>query len=226
MKPLKYIFLLLITIYLISCRSDNDAVVSPNLNHNYAGLAVGNFVIYNVDSITYDDFTASVDTSQFQIKEKIESQLVDLEGDNSYRIERYRKEKDSINWVLIDVWSSKLVATNYQKVEENVRFIKLVFPIRANKTWNGNIKNNLGEQQYHFSAVHQPAIIGGFPLDSVSTVLQAENINLISENLFEEKFATNIGMVYKRELSRKRDSLSGFWLGTDVTMILAAYGKE
>jgi len=226
LKPLKYIFLLLITIYFISCRSDNDAVVNPNLNHNYTGLAVGNFVIYNVDSIAYNDFTSSVDTFQFQIKEKIESQLLDLEGDNSYRIERYRKEKDSLNWVLIDVWSSKLVATNYQKVEENVRFIKLVFPIRANKTWNGNIKNNLGEQQYHFSAVHQPAIIGGFHLDSVSTVSQVEDLNLISENFFEEKFATNIGMVYKRELSRKRDSLSDPWLGKDVTMILAAYGKE
>jgi len=226
LKPLKHIFLFLITLYFVSCRSDNDTVVNPNLNHNYAGLAVGNFVIYNVDSIAYDDVTASVSTSQFQIKEKIESQLVDLEGDNSYRIERYRKEKDSINWVLIDVWSSKLVSTNYQKVEENVRFIKLVFPIRANKTWNGNIKNNLGEQQYYFSAVHQPAIIGGFPLDSVSTVSQIEDINLISENLFEEKFATNIGMVYKRELSRKRDSLSGAWLGTDVTMTLATYGKE
>ncbi|PKP49034.1 MAG: hypothetical protein CVT95_03770 [Bacteroidetes bacterium HGW-Bacteroidetes-12] len=226
MNPLKYIFLLLITIYLISCRSDNDAVINPNLNHNYAGLAVGNFVIYNVDSIVYDDFTASVNTFQFQIKEKIESQLVDLEGDNSFRIERYRKEKDSINWVLIDVWSSKLVATNYQKVEENVRFIKLVFPIRANKTWNGNIKNNLGEQQYQFTSIHQPEVVGGFALDSVSTVLQAEDINLISENLFEEKFATNIGMVYKRELSRKRNSLSDPWLGKDVTMTLVAYGKE
>lgn len=220
-----YISLFSIALF-IGCSSDNDGVITPNLNHNYAGLAVGNFVIYDVDSIFFNDFDSSVDTFQFQIKEKIESQFIDLEGDESFRIERFKKTSDSTGFVLVDVWNSKLVTTNFQKVEENVRFIKLTFPIRMNNTWNGNIKNSLGEQSYEYTSIHQPDFIGGFNLDSVSTVLQFDDVNLITQNFFEEKYAANIGLVYKKELSRQRANLSAPWLGRDVTMTLFAYGKE
>lgn len=213
-------------IFIVSCNSDNEGVVTPNLNHNYTGLEVGKFVVYTVDSIFFNNFNNSIDTFQFHIKEKIESQFIDLEGNEAYRIERFKKQTDSLIWVLTDVWNAKLVTTNYQKVEENVRFIKLTFPIRINNDWNGNIKNTLGKQQYEYTAIHQPEIIGGFNLDSVSTVLQLDDVNLISQNFFEEKFAANIGLVYKKELSRQRADLSSPWLGKDVTMTLFSYGKE
>lgn len=220
-----YLHLFIFTL-IISCNSDNEGVITPNLNHNYAGLEVGKFVVYTVDSIFFNNFNNSIDTFQFQIKEKIESQFIDLEGDEAFRIERFKKQIDSTKWVLKDVWDAKLVTTNYQKVEENVRFIKLTFPIRINNDWNGNIKNNLGKQQYEYTAIHQPEIIGGFSLDSVTTVLQLDDVNLITQNFFEEKFAANIGLVYKKELSRQRTNLSAAWLGKDVTMTLFAYGKE
>lgn len=225
MRVFIYLPLFIVTLF-VGCNSDNDDVIKPNLNHNYAGLEVGKFVVYTVDSIFFNDFNSSIDTFNFHVKEKIESQFIDLEGDEAYRIERFKKPIDSTNWVLTDVWSSKLATTNYQKVEENIRFIKLIFPIRINKNWNGNNKNNIGEQIYEYTAVHQPEVIGSFKLDSVSTILQFNDINLISQKFFEEKFATNIGLVYKKELNRERDSLNAPWLGKDVTMTLFAYGKE
>ena len=211
---------------LVGCKSDKDNVVRPNLNYNYAGLLVGNYVIYNVDSIFYNDLTNSADTFQYQIKEKLESQITDLQGDPSFRIERYKKHNDSIYWELVDVWNSKITTTNYQKVEENIRYVKLIFPVRANKTWDGNNFNNEGQMMYEYTAIHQPENIGGHSLDSVATVIQQNDINLISQQLYEEKFATKIGMVYQKRLSRKRANLSAPWLGFDVTMILATYGNE
>lgn len=217
---------LMVLITFLGCKSDKDDNVIPNLSYNYAGLRTGNYIIYNVDSIFYDDFTATIDTFHFQIKEHLASTFTDLQGDPAYRIERFKKYPDSTHWELIDVWQSKITINNYQKVEENDRFVKLIFPVRANKTWDGNNFNNLGEQLYEYTTVHQAENIGGIAFDSVATVTQINDVNLISENLFIEKFATDIGMVYQKRLSRKRANLSAPWLGYDFTMTIAAYGIE
>ena len=73
--------------------------------------------------------------------------------------------------------------------------------------------NNNGEMEYEYTSVHQSEIIGNNSLDSVTTVLQFENINLIEEDFFEEKFAANIGLVYKKSVSIKNkfNSSTGLW---------------
>jgi hypothetical protein len=217
------------SIVFFSCKKDSESV-TPNLNYNYAGLAVGNYIIYDVDSVFYNDFDGTINSFSFQRKEVIESGFIDLEGDVAYKIHRFKKVVDSLGWVLTDVWSSKLTTTTYEKVEENARFVKLLFPIRANKIWNGNTKNNQQSMEYEYTTVHTPAIIGGIFLDSVSTVLQFENINNIEEEIKKEKFATNIGLVYKRSVlvHKGYNSITKLWerdAGTDVTMTLSSYGK-
>ena len=138
MKLISIHIILIALITFFGCKSDKEDTVKPNLNYNYAGLQTGNYIIYNVDSIFYDDFTATSDTFHFQIKEHLNATFTDLQGDPAYRIERFKKYPDSTHWELVDVWQSKITTTNYQKVEENDRFVKLIFPVRANKTWNGN----------------------------------------------------------------------------------------
>jgi len=221
----KVIFAILISTLFFSCKKDKNTA-TPNFNYNYANLKVGKYVIYNVDSITFNDFTGTVDTSKFQIKEVLASNYTDLEGDNAFKIIRYKKDVDSLTWVLTDVWDCKITTRTYEKVVENVRYIKMIFPIRLNQTWNGNSKNNLGNLTYEFTSVHQPEVIGGNALDSVSTVLQNDNINLVQEEYAEEKFAANIGLVYKKNISKIRSDLSSPWSGYDVTMTLLTYGNN
>ena len=47
---------------------------------------------------------------------------------------------------------------------------------------------------------------------------------LIHPELFEEKYARGVGMVYKRSMSLVRANTIKPWLGYDVTMTLSAYG--
>lgn len=219
----------ILLVLLLSCSKDKEEYVEPYLGHDYAGLEVGKYVVYDVDSFFYDDFNGMIDSSFYQIKEEVDSKFTDLEGDESFKIIRYRKESDTTGWVLIDVWQSKLTSRNFQKVEENVRFIKLIFPINENATWNGNILNNEGEQTYDYTAVGQSESIGGNTLANVLTVLQFEEINLIEEKVFEEKYAKGIGMVYKKsvDLSKEYNNSTGEFersLGIDITMTLSSYG--
>ncbi|MDG1476105.1 MAG: hypothetical protein P8Q14_03080 [Vicingaceae bacterium] len=222
--------ILIATIILVSCsKKKEEDYVEPYLGHDYAALEVGKYVVYDVDSFFYDDFNGMIDSSFYQIKEVVDSEFTDLEGDEAFKIIRYRKESDTTGWVLIDVWQSKLTTTNFQKVEENVRFVKLIFPINKNDTWNGNSLNNNESEEYDYTAVDQAETIGGNALSSVLTVLQFEEINLIEEKTFTEKYAKGIGLVYKKsvDLTKEYNTATGEFersLGYDITMTLSSYG--
>jgi hypothetical protein len=228
MRNLLY-FIFLICIFCYSCSKDEENVI-PNIGHDYAGLEVGKYVIYDVDSFFYDDFDQTIDTAIYQIKEVVDSKFIDLEEDTAFKIIRYRKENDTTNWMLIDVWNSKLTATNFQKVEENIRLIKLIFPAKKDKTWNGNSMNNLSSMEYEYTSVDNSETIGATSLSSVLTVLQYEDINLVQERLFKEKYARGVGMVYKKsvDITNTFNNSTGLWersSGYDVTMTLSSYGN-
>lgn len=211
--------------FTFSCSKDNEVTV-VDLGMAYAGLDLGNYVIYDVDSIFYDDFNDTVITTSFQLKELVAESYTDLEGDEAFKINRYKRDYDTLPWIQTDVWNAKLTSTNYQKVEENVRYIKLIFPVRDNSKWNGNSMNNEGEQQYEYKSVDHAELVGSTNLDQVLTVLQEDDqTNLINPRIFEEKFAYGIGLVYKRSSDKERDNLSSPWRGYDITMTLNSYGN-
>lgn len=218
-------FILFLGVLLFACKKDTNDYVAPEIGHKYAGLTLGKYVVYDVDSLFYDDFTASVDTAIYQIKELVAEAYTDLEGEQAFKINRYRRNHDTLAWVLIDVWNAKLTQTNFQKAEENVRFVKLIFPVGNGKVWNGNSMNTMAEWEYEYESIDQPENVGGNPLAKVLTVNQLENINLIEEQQFLEKYAENVGLVYKKSKDLVRDNLSSPWRGYDVTYTLKSYGN-
>lgn len=218
-------FILILGVLLYACKKDADDYVAPEIGHKYAGLTLGKYVVYDVDSLFYDDFTASVDTAIYQIKELVAEAYTDLEGEEAYKINRYRRDHDTLSWVLIDVWNAKLTQTNFQKAEENVRYVKLIFPIGNGKVWNGNSMNTMAEWEYEYESIDQSENIGGNALAKVLMVNQLENINLIEEQQFLEKYAENVGLVYKRSKDLVRDNLSSPWRGYDVTYTVKSYGN-
>jgi len=218
---------------LFSCKKDADTVV-VNKGYNYAGLNVGNYVVYDVDSIFYDDFDQSTNPFYFQIKEVVDSRYIDAEGQEAYKLIRYKKDTAvSPNWELQVVWNAKITNTTYQKVEDNKRYVKLIFPVKTGKSWNGNSLNNDGAWQYEYMSVHTPEAIGNSILDSVVTVTQFDDGGeiLIQRQFYQEKFAANVGMVYKKVIDIKKafNNQTGFYensLGVDVTYTLNSFGKN
>jgi hypothetical protein len=218
------LLILFIGICLLSCKKDREDVAPVDIGHDYAALTLGKYVVYDVDSFYYDDFTATIDTFNFQIREEVAESYTDLEGDEAFKIERYRKDHDTLSWVLADVWNAKLTQTNYQKVEENVRYVKLIFPVRENSSWNGNIMNNMGSQTYDYDEVDVAETIGTKSFNKVLTVDQLEELNLIEQKLSKEKFAKGVGMVYRKNMDLVRNNLTAPWRGYDVTYTVNSYG--
>lgn len=219
------IAILLLSIISFSCSKDKE-IEPSDMGYAYAGLTLGKYVVYDVDSLFYDDFNSTIDTSEYKIKELVAESYTDLEGEEAFKINRYKRNNDTLPWVLIDVWNAKLVERNYQKVEENVRYVKLVFPPKANLNWDGNIMNNEPTLYYQYTSIDAPETIGNTAFERVVTVVQDEDeSNLINPVLFEEKFAYGVGMVYKRSMSLERNNLSSPWRGYDVTMTYYSSGN-
>ena len=83
-----------------------------------------------------------------------------------------------------------------KKVEENERYIKLIFPVASGQAWNGNAYNSLGEQDYQYGNVNVPYSVNGLNFDSTATVLQDDIVpdsNLVQVRIEEEMFAKHVG---------------------------------
>jgi hypothetical protein len=223
MKKLWIIFILL-TFVFISCKKNTNIPV-VNMGHNYFPIAVGNYIIYDVDSIVHDDNddkTGKVDTFRYQLKEKITEEFINAAGEKSHRIERYKRILPDIEWQIKDVWYTTSNKARTIIVEENVRYIKLTYPVKLNNTWNGNAANTFGEQIYQYTEVDESVTIQAQSFDSVATVLIHEEEDFILKHYAVEQYARNVGRIYKQYiyLDYQEDA------GVEYTEKIQSYGKE
>jgi len=207
----------------VSCKKETALPVE--MGYKYFPVNTGHWVIYDVDSVSYNDFTGEVDSFQFQIKELIESVYTDNSGRESQRLERYFRQNDTSSWTIKDVWSITLTASVAERVEENIRIVKLIFPVEAFSEWDGNSYNTLGEQIYKYQDVHSAFTINGFYLDSTLSVLQKSQYTLISEDFQQEVYAANIGLIYKKYVSLEKKPTGEITSGIDYSYTLHSYGN-
>jgi hypothetical protein len=211
-SPLVLISLFLIA--LVSCKKDTQVL---DVGYEYFPETIGKYVIYEGDSIIYDEEgNAPHDTIRFQVKEVIESIYTDNQGRPTMRIERYKKmyndtlPYNNMPWILSDVWAANRTSTTAERVEENVRFIKLIFPVKEDQSWNGNAQNTLEEWPYEITSAHESETVNNLSFDSVAVVLQNDDENLVERKYGVEKYARDIGLIYKEYLvldKQKKDSL-------------------
>lgn len=217
MKPIFRILFIstTITLCLFSCKKD---VSTLEMGYEYFPDVVGHYVIYDVDSTYYDDFFSPVKATnyKFQLKEKIESIFYDNQNRPTLRLERYVKYYDSLvpysamPWTLRDVWMANRTTTTAERVEENVRFVRLIFPIRDNKSWNANAQNTDEERNFSYEFVDVSQTLGSTNFSSVlQTAYDDGGAILTSREYRTEKYAKGVGMVYRNEIVIESQPNSG-----------------
>lgn len=194
-------YIIPILIFVFSCKKD-EIIKSYDIGKDYFPIDTGFWVEYQVDSIVWNDFYPTtddrfIDTFSFKIRELNESYFIDNEGKSALRIVRYKKTSDTIDWFLKDIWYANKTEKTAERVEENERFIKLIFPIREGNTWKGNAFNTWDAWDYEYQNVDEPLVLNAKSFDSTLVVLQNDQLNLISKNYSIEKYAKHIGLIYK-----------------------------
>ncbi len=179
-----------------SCKKDSVIPAESYFRH-YFPFTAGSYTVFDCDSIVYNDFTGEIDTFRFQIREVYQSTFTDNAGREAIRIERWKLEPGS-SWYLKDVWTLVKTDMQVEKVEEDVRFIRLMFPVKAGKKWNMNAQNSLAAREVEIVAAHVPFNNGTLQFDSTLTVKNTDPENLVSDYRNTEVYAVNKGLVYRQ----------------------------
>lgn len=191
------IVLIFITAVFAACTTEENQNNDAFFGHEYFPIEQGNAMIYKITDIYIDKPSNINDTSIYYIKEVIDIPIIDNENDTAYRVERFYKSSPNDNWTIHSVWTIKRTELTAEKVEENLRFIKIRFPIKQEYSWDGNIFNELESKEFRISSFNTPYSINDYSFDSCLTVVQDSSASLIHKDLAYEVYAYRFGLVYK-----------------------------
>ena len=216
MRTYHYISLLLLVFVIVfSCKTVEDNF-DRNLGYEYMGLEVGKYIIYQVDSTIFNptgDSLKSVTNSY--IKDEIIDTLRDNVGELLYKTERFIRQDTSAPWQIQKVFTQSIQANQGIVTIDNLRFIKLAFPIQVFNSWDPlvHIDQNTqaivaGETLEPFrNGVWRSRILSADELDTIGTfqldnVLNLREVDTSDESPFDlrisyEKYAKGIGLVYR-----------------------------
>lgn len=217
--------LIILAVLLVTagCKKTITYSAAP-LTSYFQPLQVGKYVTYRLDSLNFY-FYGQLDTlTSYLAKDSVEAAITDNQGRPSWMIQRYLTDTTGTQpWVPSMTYMVTYTVNTMQVVENNLRFIKLAFPITDGFNWTGNTylpynpyqdlfifsddsHLSLGLWTYTYQNVNKPYQAGNFNYDSTVTVLQVnDSINVpivdpssfASKTYWAETYAKNIGLVYR-----------------------------
>jgi len=190
------IFLLISSLIFIISSCLKPANQGADFQYEYFPIDVGSWIEYEVIDITHTSITS--DTLNYYLKEVKANEFIDNEGEISQRLERYWKFDINEEYTIKDIWYSKVTNTTAEKVEENNRYTKLIFPIKFGAYWDGNAYNSFLEWEYEYDSIHEPYIINGLSFDSTLRVQQRDFSTAVEYEKCHEIYAKHVGMIYKK----------------------------
>jgi hypothetical protein len=206
-----YIFALLVFgVFLNSCTSETEELDESTFGYDYFPLSAGKSWVYQSDSIVYSSVGSVRDTFKSFIKEEVGEAFVDLTGQKVYKIDRFFKRNESDSWSRLNTWTSSVDKTNAIRTEENIRFIKLVFPVKEGLRFDGNIfvdqdlKIEVGGEmveayknwEHRITSLDTPIKYKGQDINALEVNLVDET-SIIDRRKVIEYYAKEIGLVFK-----------------------------
>ena len=166
---------------------------------SYAPLEIGKFIIYDVTNLSHDAFKERTDTNYFQIRETIESDFIDNAGNTVYKLLVEISEDSGSNWNFISYTILQRDEYSCQRVEDDIRKVKLSFPLKERKSWDANQMNTLPSQKAKITNLDK--------LFTISTELTFSNTLIIDlgsevdpffQNVESEVYAAGIGLIERK----------------------------
>ncbi|MBW8051894.1 MAG: hypothetical protein FVQ77_16465 [Cytophagales bacterium] len=197
-------FLLLVIIF-SGCKPSKVDPAQVDLGYNYFPLAIGDSIIYDVLTIDYSSLGGFIDTQNYQLLEVTADTFIDNESDIAWRLERFSRPDSSANWPLDpdSVWTTKVTSYQAIKVESNIPYIKLIFPVENGVIWDGNALNTIETkegEEYRIRDLGLADTIGNNIFNNTLKVIQPFITSQIGKYERSEVYARNQGLIYKESI--------------------------
>jgi hypothetical protein len=195
-----------------ACKPESPTVIANGTE--YFPLAIGKYRVYRVDSIVYYTLPARRDTSVTYVREVLTDTLRDDENALIYKLERYERRKLSDPYDIKKVFKTSTTAQAAFRTENNLRYLKLPFPFIEKTAWDGNVYISpsvvlsvggdviepFSKRWYaEITAVGKADTVNNVVYNDVAKVLSQNKKNILEKRYLLEKYAKNIGLIYREE---------------------------
>lgn len=222
----------LMFIWLVACSTREVEPLATYAGYDYFPLQKGNYIIYEADSTTWT-INAQKHSIHYQLKELVSDSFPDITGNTTFKILRYKRYNTAQAWAFDSVWTATRTSRQAIRNENNIPFVRLIFPLQVGNTWNGNQLNvyqNPNSPYYRLDSVGISRSWNNLIFDKCLKVTQANETNFLGKNVAVEYYAQNIGLVHKAvtQIEYLDQSLYGdsVKIGGIFTQIAIEYGKE
>lgn len=194
-----YIFSIL-SIFVLFTSCKDEAPEEPNdltIGQSFYPIQKGQFQTFFVKQTRFA-LNENPVTTTYQLKEVIGDEFVGENGEKLNEVLRYVRVGGLDNFRLDSVFSVRKDENVVVKMEHNIPYVKLDFPIEEGKTWNGNQFNARSLKDYLAQDVNSAKLIGSNNFDRTITVIESQDSSLVDKELRYEIYADEIGLVYKK----------------------------
>ncbi len=214
-----------------TCSEDDRTVVSLN-DAEYLPLSVGTYQVYDVTETEYVNGPAGV-TRQYELRTEVVDSFPTTNG-LYYVIYRETRTAPTEEWDYLDTWTATFNMREAIVQEGNISFVKLGLPLVANRKWNGNLYNNLGEEEYSVSLFAQVSAINELVFDDTVEITQNDEVdNIVGNDVRNETYARGVGLINKKVETVVYCSNTPACLGKKIIQegyvweqIIKEYGKD
>lgn len=203
-------YILIISLFVFACKKETETI---ELNYDYQllPLEIGRYIEYKGDSIEYNYFFSQVKRSRsFYLKESIKDTSRDNLNRLRYEISVQMRFDTSQPWGIEKIHYIVPTKKSVERVEDNLRYIKLIFPNKINDEWNPNIYITqkipyISQLDSSLNIINTKSILVAKDIqytnsfrsfDSTSTIVNLMDSTAINYFKLTERYAKNIGLVY------------------------------
>jgi len=214
--------LLFLVTVVISCKKTIHYPATSPADY-FLPLQVGKYATYRLDSLNFYYYGQLDTVTSYLAKDSVEGSFTDGQGNVAWLVTRYMSDTTGTTWYTGETYTVTPSQQRLEMTEDNLRFIKLAFPISQGFSWSGNSylpyapyqdffdysddsHLTLGNWNYTYQSVNKPYSLGSQSFDSTVTVLQENdsiNVPIVDVNSFasrtywSETYARHIGLVYR-----------------------------
>jgi len=147
----------------------------------------------------------SSDTTDYQLKEEVVDSIT-VADETTYRLNRYRRENEFQPWAIDLVWSARINTYQAIIVENNIPIIKLSFPVKEDRRWDGNAMNAREFDEFKMVNVDTSFLVDDQEYPNSLEMFKEDLIDplqITNDNYHMEVFSKGTGLIYKLDIDKK-----------------------